>query len=320
MNAISGFKLLPESASTIARSVDALTLGLLVISGIIMTGVFVMIVYFSVKYHKGRIVDRVIRHEAQLKIELTWTFLPFCIAMGLFTWGAWVFYDLHEVPAGAEEISVIGKQWMWKFQHADGNRELNELHVPLGRPIKLIMTSQDVIHSLFVPAFRIKQDVLPGRYTYTWFEASKAGTYHLFCTQFCGTSHSKMGGEVVVMTPAQYQQWSATGLNGGEVMASRGAAIFRQRGCISCHEKNSLVPAPDLARIYGTRVALNNGQTVLADDNYLRESILNPAAKIVMGYQNVMPSYVGHLSEEDVLDLISYIKSLGTTETQKAGS
>lgn len=320
MSVTSGFMLLPESASTIASSVDALTIGLLLVSGIIMTGIFAVIVLFSIKYRKGRVANRVIRHQPQLKIELTWTILPFFIAMGLFVWGAWVFFDLHEVPSGAEEITVIGKQWMWKFQHADGNRELNELHVPVGRPIKLIMTSQDVIHSFFVPAFRIKQDVVPGRYTYTWFEATKPGTYHLFCTQYCGTSHSKMGGEVVVMTPAQYQQWSSTGLNGGEVMASRGAALFRQRGCISCHEKNSLVPAPDLARIFGSRVPLNTGQTVLADDNYLRESILNPGAKIVMGYQNIMPSFATQLTEEDVLDLIAYIKTLGTTETQKAGS
>jgi cytochrome c oxidase subunit 2 len=235
---------------------------------------------------------------------------------------------MHSPPPGAIEVTAVAKQWMWKFQHPNGRRELDELHVPVGKPVLLTLTSQDVIHSFFVPEFRVKQDVLPGRYTRVWFEATRPGDYHLFCTQYCGLDHARMRGQVHVLTPEDYERW----LQGGEPadgarfgraggpalsMAARGGRLFTRLGCVSCHGLNPGVQAPSLYGVYGSQVALSNGDTVLADENYLRESILNPRAKIVMGYPAVMPSFAGVIQEEDVLDLIAYLKSLqGTPPTR----
>jgi cytochrome c oxidase subunit 2 len=228
----------------------------------------------------------------------------------MFVWAANLYFDISTPPTDTLEVSVIAQQWMWKFQHADGQREINELHVPANRPVKLLMTSQDVIHSFFVPAFRVKQDVLPGRYTTLWFEATKTGEYHLLCAEYCGTDHASMTGTIIVMDPAQYQNWLSQN-QAGETLASAGEQLFLQLGCESCHRRDDSGRGPSLVGVYGSSVTLANGQTVTADENYIRESILQPQAKIVAGYEPIMPTFEGQVSEADLVQLISYIRSLG---------
>jgi cytochrome c oxidase subunit 2 len=208
------------------------------------------------------------------------------------------------------EIFVTGKQWMWKAEHPEGQREINELHVPLGRPVKLTMTSEDVIHDFFVPAFRVKKDVLPGRYTSLWFQATKLGTFHLFCAQYCGAYHAGMIGSVIVMEPNAYERW-LSGSEQGVTMEAAGEKLFGENGCVTCHLSDGTGPGPSLLGVYGNPVRLTNGQTLNADDAYVRESILSPTAKIVAGYKPVMPSFQGQLSEEQIMDLVAYVRSLG---------
>jgi cytochrome c oxidase subunit 2 len=234
--------------------------------------------------------------------------------MEMYAWGATLFLAAYTPPGDSLEVDVVGKQWMWKFQHLSGPREINELHVPVGRPVKLLMTSQDVIHSLFVPAFRVKQDVLPGRYSALWFEATKPGTYHLFCAEYCGTQHSGMVGWVTAMEPAQFQQWLAGAPEGSP--AAGGAKLFQELGCITCHRGDAQARCPELGGLFGRTVTLATGQAVTADEGYLRESILDPSAKITAGFQNIMPTYRGLVTEEGVLELIAYIKSLQAEEAK----
>jgi cytochrome c oxidase subunit 2 len=234
--------------------------------------------------------------------------------LGMFGWGAKVFFDLHRPPANATEYFVVGKQWMWKFQHPTGNREINELHVPVGAPVRLTMTSEDVIHSFYVPAFRSKSDVIPGRYSSLWFQATKTGTFPLFCAEYCGAEHSRMIGQVVVMEPRDYEAWLVRGASAQTVVAS-GADLFGALSCNTCHRTDSAARAPQLIGIYGREVTLADGAKVTADDNYLRESILNPAAKVVAGYQPVMPTFKGQISEEQLLQLLNYIKSMAAAPT-----
>jgi cytochrome c oxidase subunit 2 len=235
--------------------------------------------------------------------------------MVIFVWGASVFFAMTHPPAGTLDIYVVGKQWMWKFQHLDGQREINELHVPLGRDVKLIATSEDVIHDVFVPAFRIKADVIPGRYVSLWFRATRPGRYHLFCAEYCGTKHSGMTGEVIVMEPAEYQAWLSGGTQGGS-LADAGQKLFNELACNTCHRPDAQGRGPVLDGLLGKTVALQSGEMVVADEAYLRESILNPSAKITAGYQPIMPTFQGLVSEEQLLQLIEYVKSL---QTQKAG-
>jgi cytochrome c oxidase subunit 2 len=305
----------PTQASTIASSVDLLTLSLLGICGLVALSVFCAIIFLVVRYREGSSADRTLKRTDSWKLEVLWAIIPLGIFVVLFGFGAYEYLEIHSPPKNSTEIYVTGKQWMWKFQHADGTGELGELHIPLGKPIKLVMTSEDVIHSFFVPAFRIKQDVLPGRYTYTWFQATKPGHYRLFCTQYCGTHHADMGGEVIVLPEAQYQEWATTGienakLRGAGDVLSRGKAAYDRHGCFSCHSSGSSVHAPLLDGLYGSRVLLNTGESLIADENYLRESIVNPQAKIVSGYQNLMPSFQGALSSDEIVSLVEYIKSL----------
>ena len=307
--------LTPEVASTVAPHIDALMGALLLICVLILVIVFGLIFFFSIRYRKGSPHSRVISEKGQEILEWGWTSASLIIFMGIFIWSSLIYFKLHVAPSGSTEISVVGKQWMWKFQHPEGKREINELHIPVGVPILLKMTSQDVIHSFFVPAFRIKQDVLPGRYTEVWFEATKTGEFHLFCAQYCGTAHADMIGRIVAMSKDSYQRWLETGLGGRvgasfEVMASRGTRLFTRLGCISCHNEQPGAKAPTLYGLYGSTVGLSDGTSVVADENYLRESILNPNAKIVQGYPAIMPSFTGAVSEEDLFDLIAYIKSL----------
>jgi cytochrome c oxidase subunit II len=305
--------LFPKSASTFAPQVDHIMIAMLLMSAFMIFLVFGLILCFGIRYRKSSTHSRKIRTRGQSLLEWAWTFASLFIFLGICAWAAQVYMEMHIAPPGASEIIVVGKQWMWKFQHADGARELNELHIPVGTPILLTMTSEDVIHSFFVPAFRIKQDVLPGRYTRTWFEATRPGEYHLFCTQYCGTLHAEMRGKVIAMTPAAYQRWMETGLTtkvsfGDHTLAARGQTLFNKMGCIACHSPNAAVRAPMLDHLYGNLVALSDLTTVTADENYLRESIVNPEAKIVKGYENIMPSYSKQLSEEDLLALIAFIK------------
>jgi len=227
--------------------------------------------------------------------------------MVIFAWGAVVYFKGRTPPSDSTEVYVVAKQWMWKLEHAEGQREINELHVPVGRDVKLIMTSQDVIHSFFVPAFRMKQDVLPGRYTVAWFRATKAGTYHLFCAEYCGTQHSGMIGSIVVLEPAQYEAWMSGGTGGP--LSATGEKIFAELGCVTCHRSDSQGRGPNLQGLFGKPVQLEDGRMITADENYVRESILDPGAKVVKGFKPVMPTFQGLVSEEQLNALVAYVKS-----------
>jgi cytochrome c oxidase subunit II len=305
------FRLMPEQASTFAPQVDALYTFLVLVSGFFSILIAGLIVYFAVKYRRGSPADRTHGSSHFFLMELTWIVIPFVISMVMFFWGARLYFDQMRAPAGAMEIDCVGKQWMWKFQHPNGNAEINDLHVPVGQPIRLRMISEDVIHSMFIPAFRTKLDVLPGRYTTVWFEATKPGEYHLFCAEYCGAKHSEMRGTVYVMQPHEYQEWLLSG-NTGPTTAESGRLLFEQLRCHSCHQGGGVASrGPPLENLFGSTVPLQDGTTVLADETYIRESILRPQAKVRAGYQPIMPSYDGQISEEGILQLIAEIKALG---------
>ncbi len=306
----SGTPLFPQQASTMAARVDALyffLVGLAVFFSALIAG---LIVYYAVRYrrrHPGEVGAAI---HGSLALEFAWTAIPLAITMVLFVWGASVFFAMSRPPDETINVYVVGKQWMWKFQHLDGQREINELHVPVGRAVKLIMTSEDVIHDLFVPAFRTKADVLPGRYTNLWFQATTPGRYHLFCAEYCGTRHSGMIGEVIAMDPADYQAWLSGG--GGEgSLASKGEKLFADLACNTCHRPDAQGRGPVLKGLFGRTQTLEGGGTVVVDESYVRESILNPGAKITAGFQPIMPSFQGLVSEEQLLELVEYVKSLG---------
>jgi len=306
---LSNLGLFPEQAATSAQQVDALFFFLVGVSAFFSLLIATLLVWFAFRYRRRSDSDRPKTIEGALGLELTWTLIPFALSMIMFVWGARVYVGLRHPPEGATPVYVVGRQWMWKLQHLEGRREINELHVPVGRPIKLIMTSEDVIHSFYIPAFRIKQDVLPGRYTTTWFQATKAGTYHIFCAEYCGTQHSGMIGWVTVMEPADYETWLSGGAK--KSLASAGEDLFQQLGCITCHRADSGGRGPALTGVFGKTVSLQGGAAAMADEGYLRESILDPQAKVVSGYQPIMPTFKGLVSEEQVLALITYIKTLG---------
>jgi cytochrome c oxidase subunit 2 len=310
-------QLLPEQASTTAQHLDHLTLYLLIVAVIFSTLIFALIFYFAIKYRRRSEHERTVEAHGAMTLEIVWTVVPFLLMMVMFNWGASVFFEMSRPPDDAMNVYVVGKQWMWKTQHLEGQREINELHVPLGRPVRLTMTSEDVIHSFYMPAFRVKFDVLPGRYTTAWFNPTKPGQYHLFCAEYCGTLHSGMIGWIYVMEPAEYERWLAGG-PAGESLASGGERLFQERGCANCHRSDKPGRCPNLVGVYGQPVSLTTGETVKADEAYIRESILNPSAKIVAGYQNIMPSFQGLVTEEDLLQLIEYIKSVGKPSQQAA--
>jgi cytochrome c oxidase subunit 2 len=303
------FPFFPQQASVQAGQVDAVFFFLVAVTAFFSLLIAASIVVFVVKYRRRHGDDVGVAIHGSLALELLWTIIPFGIVMVMFGWGAKVFFDLYRVPAGAMEIFVVGKQWMWKVQHADGQREINELHVPIGRPVKLVMGSEDVIHSFFIPAFRVKADVVPGRYNVLWFEATKPGTYHLFCAEYCGTKHSGMIGSVVAMAPADFQAWLAGGA-GSDSPVAAGEKLFSSLACNTCHMQNQQGRGPVLTNVFGSKVELQNGATVIADEAYLRESIVNPQAKVVAGFVPVMPTFQGLVTEEQLLQLIAYVKSL----------
>ncbi len=294
---------------------DFLFYGWLGLSLFFFFAVVLTLVYFCIKYRKGTNVDRTILNHDARTLELTWTILPLIMAILVFFWSAYMYMDIVKVPKGSMEILVTGKQWMWKVQHPNGKREINELHIPVGVPIKLTMTSEDTIHSFFIPAFRVKKDVLPNRFSNLWFNATKEGQYHLFCTEYCGTDHSRMIGTVYALSPEKYQAW-LSGADTGVAMASSGEKLFTKLGCVTCHTGTS-PRGPSLAGVYGKEVKLNDGTTVVADDEYIRESILNSQAKLVAGYPPLMPLFKNQIKEQDLMTLVNYIKSL---KDEKSGA
>jgi cytochrome c oxidase subunit 2 len=304
----SNFPLWPARASSFANNVDALYIFLIVVTGFFTLVVFALVAIFAIKYRQ-RPGGRATQIEGSYALEATWTLIPFGLFMVMFVWGAAVYMSEVKPPQNAMEIFVVGKQWMWKTQHPEGVREINQLHVPVGRDIRLTLVSQDVIHSFYIPDFRIKQDVLPGRYTTTWFHPIKTGTYHLFCAEYCGTQHSGMIGQIVVMEPTEFAAWLSGGSTEG-TMASTGQKVFQELGCATCHRSDTQGRGPNLQGVFGKAQLLDNGQTVTVDDNYIRESILNPGTKVVSGFKPIMPTFNGIVSEEQLLSLMAYIKSL----------
>jgi cytochrome c oxidase subunit II len=309
---------IPPSASTLSGKVDALYFylsGVTLFFTLLISGV---LIFFVIKYRRRSPYEIPRPVAGSHKLETLWSVIPFLIAMTMFAWGAQVYFQMYRPPKNAVEIYVVGKQWMWKMQHSTGQREINELHVPAGRKVKLIMTSEDVIHDLFLPAFRIKADVLPGRYTTQWFEATKPGTYHMFCAEYCGMNHSGMIGSVIVMQPTEFDDWLA-GNAAQQSPIVAGEQLYQSLGCASCHgARGEGGRGPGIVGLFGRQVTLSNGQTITADEGYIRESIENPQAKIVAGFSPIMPTFQGQVTPEQLIQIISYIKSLQVTATQAA--
>jgi cytochrome c oxidase subunit 2 len=309
----SGFPLFPEQASTTAGQVDALYFFLIALTAFFSLLIAALVFGFAIRYRRRSADERPPAIYGSLALELTWTLIPLAIVAVIFFWSADLYVTLSRVPADAIEVNVVGKRWMWKLQHMTGQREINELHVPVGVPVKLSLTSEDVIHSFFVPAFRVKKDAVPGRYATAWFQATKPGRYHLFCAEYCGTRHSNMIGTIVVMEPAAFQAWLAGGASGVS-LASAGEKLFQDLACVTCHKADSGARGPNLVGLFGRQVALFDGSTVTADETYIRESIVAPSAKVVAGYQPIMPTFQGLVSEEQLLQLVAYVRSLKGTE------
>ncbi len=302
------------AASVQASESDALLVALLIVTGAVLALVFGLMILYIARYRAGSTLDRGSLGEKSWRFEIGWTAATLVVFFGLFLWGADLYIRMFEPPSDALRISVIGKQWMWKVEYPGGQREIDQLHVPIGRPVELLLTSEDVIHDFAVPAFRVKHDVVPGRYEEIWFTADRKGTYHLFCTQLCGSGHAAMVGQVVALSAPDFSRWLAQ--NGGAgTLAAQGQVLFMRYGCSGCHGAQGrggggTVRAPALDGVYGSPVPLSDGSVVTADDQYLRDSILQPAKQIVASYQPLMPSFQGVVSEEDLVPLIAYIKSL----------
>ena len=304
----SGIPLFPEQASTLASEVDALYLFIVGVTAFFAILVTVVVLVFAVKYRTNDPLAVGARIQGSIPLELAWSIIPFGISLVIFAWSADVFFDLQRPPDQTIEIYATGKRWMWKFQHLDGQNEINELHVPVGRPVKVTFTSEDVLHSLFFPAFRTKADAIPGRYSSVWFTATTVGEYHLFCAEYCGTKHSGMVGKVVVMEPTAYQAW-LSGSVAGASMVARGGRLFSDLACNTCHLDDGRGRGPSLVNKFGASEPLASGGAVPVDEAYIRESIVMPQARIVAGYQPLMPTFQGLVSEENVMALVEYVKS-----------
>jgi cytochrome c oxidase subunit II len=320
---LADFRLFPEQASTLAGQVDALYFFIVGITVLICTVTAILLIYFAIRYRR-RAVDEVPPVIlGSLKLELIWTIIPLIIVLCMFAWSVRVYFAFAVAPADAVEIYVTGRQWMWKVQHPDGQREAvgyfaqedpsvategSEMHVPVGQPVKIILTSEDVIHSFFIPDFRVKQDALPGRYTSLWFQATKPGRYRLFCAEYCGANHSRMAGWIVAMEPAEFQQWLSS--RADRSLALKGRQLFLKFQCISCHTGRGDAQAPVLEGVYLQKRNFTDNTSAIADEAYLRESIMNPRAKIVNGYSPIMPPYQGRMTDDELLELVAYLKSL----------
>lgn len=302
-----GFRLMPIAASQSASRLDHLALAVLLLTGAVALGVLVLLIWFSIKYRASSSADRSHVPAKGRAVEITWIVIPLLLFLGIYAWGAIDYVKLYQAPRDATPVFLVAKQWMWKAQHTNGRREVGELHLPLGRPVRMVMTSEDVIHSFFVPDFRVKQDVLPGRYTSITFTPSRPGEYRLFCAEYCGLDHAVMGGRIIVMRQAEYARWLAEGPH-QPGMAARGFALYRQFGCSGCHDPGSSVHAPDLRGLLGRRVHLQDGRQLVADEAYIRDSILLPTRDVVAGYAPIMPSFAGQIGEEDILAITEYIR------------
>lgn len=306
---LSGIPLFPEQASTVAPAVDNLYFFIVAVTAFFALLVVILVIYFAVKYRDDTGLKVGAPITGSIPLEIGWSLVPFFVAMAIFVWATVVFFQIVRPPDQSLEIYATGKRWMWRFQHVDGHREINQLHVPVNRPVKVTFTSEDVLHDLYMPSFRVKADAIPGRYSTIWFTATQTGEYHLFCAEYCGTRHSGMIGTVYVMEEDDYQQWLAGGGLTGS-MSARGEQLFQQLACNTCHLGDGTGRGPGLNGVFGSQVELQNGQTVLADESYLRTSILNPQNQIVAGYQPLMPTFQGLVSEEGLASLIEYIKVL----------
>jgi cytochrome c oxidase subunit 2 len=304
-----GLPLFPDGASTTAAQVDALYFFLVALSVFFSVLIFSCVFVFAIRFRRRSETERPPAILGSLALELTWSLVPLAIVAIIFVWAAQLFFAINRVPPDAMEIYVVGKRWMWKVQHLTGQREINELHVPVGVPVRLTLTSEDVIHSFFVPAFRVKKDALPGRYTHLWFEATRPGTYHLFCAEYCGTKHSAMIGSVTVMEPAAFQSWLSGGAS-GQSLAGAGEKLFGELGCATCHRGDTTARGPNLEGLFGNPVRLADGTVLTADETYIRESIVTPSARVVHGFQPIMPTYQGLVAEEGLMQLVAYVRSL----------
>jgi cytochrome c oxidase subunit II len=300
--------LFPAEASTIAPYADALYAFLMAITVIGLVLVGALVFGFSIRYRKARnpIATQV---EGSTLLEATWTIIPLALFMVAWIWGALLYFRIYDPPTNAMNIYVVGKQWMWKAEHEGGQHEINALHVPTGRAVQLTMISQDVFHSFSIPDFRIKREVIPGRYSTVWFEATTPGTYHIFCTQYCGTNHSAMIGAVTVLSPEDYEKWTQ-GSTSGTSLAQNGERLFASMGCNACHSGSAAARGPNLAGVYGSKLQLTSGSQVLVNDAYLRDAILNPSQHVTAGYAPIMPTYQGQVSEDGLIDLVEYIKNM----------
>ena len=315
----STFPLFPDSASALSGDVDLLFITWCVISIFFSALIAGLILYFMTRYRRRHPEDVGAAERTAIWLEIAWSAIPLAIMLAMFAWGTRVFFQIYRPPQDAVEFWAYGRQWMWKIQHPGGQREINTLHVPVGQAIRVKLASEDVIHSFYIPAFRVKQDAVPGRVTSVWFRPTKTGTYHLFCAEYCGTEHSRMIGSVVVLEPQAYEAWLAGGTAGKSMVAS-GADLFQSLACVTCHRAGAgrVVRGPALEGLYGNPVKLADGQTVIADDDYVRESILNPTAKITAGWEPVMPTFQGQVTEEQLTQLIAYVQSLGAAQTTGA--
>jgi cytochrome c oxidase subunit 2 len=297
------------AASTIATKVDWLLVFLMTVCGSMGLFIAFLLFYFGIRYRRRPGETRNPPATRQFApLEWFWTITPFFIFCVMYVWGGALYYETYTAPDNPVVIYGIGKQWMWKFQQTTGQREINTLHVPVGRPVKMMLISEDVIHSFYVPSFRIHMDVIPQRYTSVWFEATRPGVQHLFCSEYCGTNHSGMIGQVIAMEPAKYQEWLTYQADGS--LANRGRQIFLKYRCVSCHSADENARAPVLENLYGATVPLMKQPPVIADESYLRESILKPSAKIVAGFSDIMPPFAGVIAEEEITELVAFIRSL----------
>jgi cytochrome c oxidase subunit 2 len=300
--------LFPAEASTIAPYTDALYFFLVAISLVGLVFVTALIFYFSIRYRRDKnpVATQI---EGSTILEATWTIIPLALFLVVFVWGGLLYFRIYNPPSNSMNIYIVGKQWMWKAEHPGGQHEINALHVPIGQPIQLTMISQDVFHSFSIPDFRVKREVIPGRYSTVWFQATDAGTYHIFCTQYCGTLHSGMIGEVTAMAPADYKKWLDESTSGTS-LAQNGERLFASMGCNACHSGNAAARGPSLAGVYGSKLTLTDGSQVLVNDAYLRDAILNPSQHVTAGYAPIMPTYQGQISEDGLIDLVEFIKQL----------
>jgi len=308
-----GIPIRPQPGSTIAEGVDRLHFFLTGVTLFFTLVIFSTIFYFAIKYRRRSEYERPAETKTFLPLELAWTLIPVLLCAVVFTWSSSLYFQNSRAPNASMEIFVVGKQWMWHLQHPEGPREIDELHVPLGVPVKLTMTSEDVIHDFFIPAFRVKKDVLPGRYSSIWFQATQLGTFHFFCSQYCGAEHAEMIGWVYVMTPADYAVWLSGGVK-GESMTQAGARLFNQYGCDTCHKPDGTGKGPSLDGVFGKPQKLKDGRALLVDETFVRQAITNPNSMPLQDYAPVMPTFQGQLNEEQILQLMAYVKSLGSLE------